>query len=703
MPKSVSNQSSKDSVHLNENESGYINDNSRLVQKDNTFFKGRELRKVNSENVVEAMEYYKHSFNHLDGYVGKVLKIIDDSSDKQAQLKKLDVLIKEINQTDAIGDFDSLLSKVNQRKKEISGDESVEAREPIASNMPDKEAPTGKEDTGQPALPEFQELVDKAEELSKESDWQYTGLEFDNLKLKWQKIPVPEDKETYNVLWSKFRDAETTFYKRRTEHQAKQREKRQLNLEKRQQLLEHLQKLVAKKKWKAIDEVKNIQRKWETIKKLPTNEAKKQDKEYESLLEIFDKNKIEYLVQARQKEEDNLTGKLAVLDKLNSLVNDVNSETKNWAVIDARVDELSKQWRKIGPVPKENSNQIWSRFRTAKDEYYKKKFEFNPEYKKELERNYQKMLNICIEAEKLIEEKDLALAARQINNLHKKWKKIGPVHQEQNQPLWDRFKAASDEFNKRKDENIDVLHEQEQKNYELKKQLCDQAVILSETDDLIKGAHEMDSLMSQWKEIGPVPKSKSGKIWRQFKKSMDVFYKKRRAFFKEQREEQKKNLDQKKKVIEEINKLTEHENAGEAVELVKPLQERFNQIGFVPIKKKDVIYKEFKQACDVIYNRARNESKGDDSERGKFAKPQESNSSKKITGEIYKLKKECDKLNEEILHFDDYITFVKPSKKGNQLRDQIQDKINSAKEKLEGKLQRIDELNKQLENAEDNA
>ncbi|MEX1135362.1 MAG: DUF349 domain-containing protein [Balneolales bacterium] len=701
MPESVLNQNSKASVYLFENESGFVTGDSRLVQKDNAFFKGRELGKVNPEKVEEAVEHYQQSFNLLDGYVAKVLKMIDASSDRRAQLSKLGVLAEEINQTDAIGDFGALLSKVDERKKVISGGisaDDVSEGAPKTTLAPATEGdPADKQENQQPELPELQELVARAQSISTGSDWQYAGLEFENLRIKWEKAPVPENQKVYNDLWGKFRDAETTFFKRKTEHQNKQREKRQSNLEKRQQLLEKLQNLVANHKWQAIDEVKSIQRKWESFKKLPADDAKKQDKEYEALLEVFDKNKIEYLVHARQKEEDNLTGKLAVLDKLNNIVTGASSETKNWDALDKQVEELTRQWKKIGPVPKENSNQIWNKLRAAKDEYYNKKLELNPVYKKELERNYQKMLGICVETEKLKEEKDLALAARQINTLHKKWKKIGPVPQEHNQPLWDRFKAASDEFNKRKEENIDVLRDQEQDNYELKKQLCDQAEALSETEDLMKGAREMDSLVHRWKEVGPVPKNKSGKIWRRFKKAMDIFHKNRRNFFKEQREEQRKNLDEKKKVIEEINKLADHENAGEAIQLVKPLQEKFKQIGFVPIKKKDIIYKEFKQACDVIYERGRSESKGDEPKKTKFSSPPEGNASRKISSEIHKLKKECDKLNDEILHFDDYITFVKPSKKGNQLRDQIQDKIDSAKEKLEGKLQRIDDLKSELD------
>ncbi|MEX2396383.1 MAG: DUF349 domain-containing protein, partial [Balneolales bacterium] len=601
------------------------------------------------------------------------------------------------------GDFDTLLGKVTGRKETISANFANADGTPSEKPADPASIPTADERDELPPMPEFEEIVTKAESLSAGSDWQYTGLEFDNLRLKWEKLPVPEQKDALSKLWGKFKAAEDTYYRRRTEYQNQQREKRQMNLEKRQLILDKFQKLVDNKKWQATDEVKSIQRRWESIKKLPADEAKKQDVKFEELLGVFDKNKVEYLVQTRQKEEDNLSGKLAIIDKLTLILSEVNPETKNWDALDHQVEELSRQWKKIGSAPKEQSNQVWDKFRTSKDEYFVRKLEFNPAYKKELERNYQKMLAICVETEKLKEEKDIALAARQVNILHKKWKKIGPVPQEHNQPLWDRFKTASDEFNKRKEENIDVLRDQEKTNYETKKALCEQAETLSETDDLIKGAREMDALMSQWKEVGPVPKNKSGKIWRRFKKAMDVFYKKRRSFFKEQREDQKKNYEDKKKVIEEINQLAEHENAGEAVNLVKPLQEKFNKIGFVPIKKKDSIYKEFKQACDVVYDRARSESKGSEPKSAKFAKPQESNTTRKLGSEIHKLKKECDKLNDEILHFDDYITFVKPSKKGNQLRDQIQDKIDSAREKLEGKQQRIEDLRRELDKVEDDA
>ncbi|MEX2641270.1 MAG: DUF349 domain-containing protein [Balneolales bacterium] len=685
-----------------ENKYGYVTGDGHLVQKDNPFFKGRELSLINTEKIDDALEYYQHLFNKLEAYVDKVLKMIDASPDKDAQSQKLDTLTQEIIQSNAIGDFDALLSKVNAQKASLNTSAGPLPEEPASGDHPlaaDPETDEAQDQNNQPVLRLFEELTSRAEALSKESDWQYTALEFDNLRLKWEKLPVPDDREAYNVLWGKFRSAEADFQKRKAEHQLLQRNKKQSNLEKRQHLLEKLRQLVANKKWQAIDEVRSIERRWDAIKKLPADEeAKIQDEQYKASLALFDKNKVEYLVNTRQKEEDNLTGKLAVLEKLEEVVAEAGPAVKNWEVLDKRIEEFSTQWKKIGPVPKENTHPLRNKYREAKEAYYDKKLEFNPAYRKELERNHEKMLAICEETEKLKDEKDLALAARQINILHKRWKKVGSVPRKYNETLWERFKAASDTFNKRKVENLDVLRDQEQGNYELKKQLCDQAEVLNDTGDLIKGAREMDALMGQWKEIGPVPKNKSGKIWRRFKKAMDVFYKRRRGFFKEQREEQKKNLEAKKQLIGEINELATHEDAGEAVELVKPLQEKFNQIGFVPIKKKDVIYKEFKEACDVVYGRARTETRVGEAPRTPgVSKSTNVNPSRKITSQVIKLRKECDKLNEEILHFEDYITFVKPSKKGNQLRDQIQEKIDTARAKVEEKLQRIDELNNELD------
>ncbi|MEX0684820.1 MAG: DUF349 domain-containing protein [Balneolales bacterium] len=693
MPESVLNQKSKDSVHLFENESGYITGDGRIFQKDNTYFRGKEIGIVKTSKPEESFDYYQQAFTQLEAYAEKTLTAIASTSEQQVQLENLNNLALEIGQSNAIGDFNVLLEKIDAFKKKISGREDVELTSIDQPNEANEES----------SLPEYEEIAKKAEELSTESDWQYISLEFDNLKLKWEKLPVPDDKKTYNDLWARIKEAEQKYYLRKKEHQKAQKERKQSNLEKRQQLLDRLSKIVSDKKWQAIDEVKGIQRRWEAIKKLPPDEAKQQDTEYQKLLDEFEKNKVEYLVTARQKEEDNHTGKLAILDKLNATVADLNDKTDNWDTLDQRIEEYSRQWKKIGPVPKEVANQLWDKFHAAKDAYFEKKYELNPAYKKELERNYKIMLSICEETEQLLNEKDLALAAHKINTLHKRWKKTGPVPKEFNDSLWERFKTATDEFNKRKEENIDVLRKQEHDNYELKKQLCDQAELLVEGDDLIKGARKMDAIMKEWKNIGPVPRNKSGKIWHRFKKTMDTFYKNRRSFFKTQREEQKKNLEEKKAIIGELKKLTEVEDANAAIELAKPIQEKFNQIGFVPIKKKDSIYKEYKDICDVIYGRARAESKGEQRHNIK-SKAVNSNRSQsnKINGEIIKLKKECDKLNEEVLHFDDYITFVKPSKKGNQLRDQIQDKIDKARGKIDLNQQRIEELKTELDESEEN-
>lgn len=558
-------------------------------------------------------------------------------------------------------------------------------------------------------LSTYRQLVEKAEVLTEETDWQHIGSEMSHLKAQWQEgDAVPEERrQDYNELLQRFEQAEQTVEQRRQEHQRQQQEKRRKNIEQRQKLLEKLKNLVEEQRWSAFNEVRDIERKWEETRVHSSDESASQEEEFQQLLETFNQNKVDYLVEKRQKEEDNLTGKLVILDKMERLVAEVGPDTEQWEEYEEQIQDLTRQWRKIGRVPKENAKEILDRFQKIKDQYYQKKYEYNEAYRKEIEQNIAEKNRICEEAEQLQDEEDLALAARKMNRLHKEWKQAGTIPKEENDRLWERFKAASDAFNKRKSENLDTLKEQEEQNYQAKVALCEKAEAIQDTTDWEEGGRQMDALMDEWKKIGPAPRNKAGKVWKRFKKAMDTFYQNRREHFRQVRKEQKENLKEKRRIIEEIEKLAEHEDPEEAVRQVKPLQEKFKQVGFVPIKKKDKIAKAYKEACDAVYQRAREQRGGDSHQKKTGVKGQGAGAGgnrsdvQRKQAELAKLRKECERLNAEILHYNDTKTFIKPNERGMQLRDEIQQKIDSVQAELDKKNAKIEQLNRELQEIEE--
>lgn len=210
----------------------------------------------------------------------------------------------------------------------------------------------------------------------------------------------------------------------------------------------------------------------------------------------------------------------------------------------------------------------------------------------------------------------------------------------------------------------------------------------------------MQNLMDQWKKVGPVPRNKSRKLWKQFKKAQDVFYERRREHFKDRKEEQKKNLKEKHEILEKLRELGNHKDPVEAVELAKPLQEEFKKAGYVPIKKKNEIWKQYREACDIIYERYRAAKSGNKFDR-ELAKadlePGQRSQILDIRKEYKKVKKEIYKLEEEVLQFKESKTYFKSSSDDNPLLNEIQQKIDKAENNLQKKQDKLESLDREIE------
>ncbi len=542
-------------------------------------------------------------------------------------------------------------------------------------------------------------IVEKAHSLLHGADIQYANMEFDNLRRKWSEGPEvdEEQQEIYNKLNDSFNALQKEFQDRKSAHYNEIHQKKLKNLERKNELLNRLKSVIEQKKWHAINEVQGIQKRWENIRLVDSQDAEPLNRQYNALVDEFEKNRVEYLVARKEKEEQNLTMKLTILDKIQSLLNNVDENFSDWTSLDREYNELLREWKKVGRVPREKASEAWQRYKDLRSGYYDKKLTFDSSYRNEVESRYARKQNLVKEAQALVEAEDLAQAARAINKLHKRWKDVGALPKDQSEELWTQFKTATDAFNERKAENIELLRDQENENYDAKVKLCEEAESIKDTDNWKEGTHRMQQLMDQWKAIGPVPRRKTRKIWRRFKKAMDEFYDRKREFFKEERQRQKENLKQKREIIEQIFKLGELEDPLEARESVKPLQKAFSDIGFVPIKQKNKIYKQYREACDVVYQRARAAERGESLEKNAVLSSDDRRELRDKQNMFNKLRKECEKLNELILSYSDSQTFIRPNKQGLLLRNEIQGKIDKAKEELETKQEKLEDLRQEID------
>ena len=417
-------------------------------------------------------------------------------------------------------------------------------------------------------------------------------------------------------------------------------------------------------------------------------------------MDEFEDHKVDRLVKKLQQEEENLELKLLLLDKMDGLVKKLEEESPDFEELEDSFNKLISQWRKVGRVPSEKNQSLWDRFNAVQDTFNETRFKFDEKYRQVIEKALEKKKKLIKEAEALVDQENIAKAARKVNKLHKAWKKAGNLPQKDENEMWDLFKAATDKFNEIKSENIDVLREQEEKNLEKKYELIEKANEEKDTDNFDRGHQVMQNLMNEWKKIGPVPRKKSSKIWKQFKGAMDEFYDRRREAFKGERRDQKENLAKKEEILEKLNELGKHEDPALAVQEAKELQEEFKSIGYVPIKMKNKIWKQYREACDVIYDRYR--ALGSDlGLEKKLANQGIDHDTRKdiikYQKERDKLKKEVSSIESDVIQWEEAKTYFKPTNRGNKLLDELQEKIDKADKTIEEKQDRITELKKEID------
>ncbi|MEX2478970.1 MAG: DUF349 domain-containing protein [Gracilimonas sp.] len=545
----------------------------------------------------------------------------------------------------------------------------------------------------------YGDIVDRAKELVVQTDWAFVTTELANLAQKVTEGPESANEKASKLI-DEFQELRDDFEEKKRKHYEEQNRKKEENLTKKKELLKSLSSIISEEKWSATKEVGKIKGQWESIKLLPQGEAESLEKRFKELMDEFEDHKVDRLVKKLQEEEENLELKLLLLDKMDGLVKKLEEESPDFDKLEDEFNKLISQWRKVGRVPSEKNQSLWDRFNAVQDTFNEARFKFDKEYRKVIEKALEKKKKLIKEAEALVDQENIAKAARKVNKLHKAWKKAGNLPQKEENEMWDLFKAATDKFNEIKSENIDLLREQEEKNLEKKYQLIEKAKEEKDTEEFDKGHQTMQNLMNQWKKIGPVPRKKSSKIWKQFKGAMDEFYDRRREAFKGERKDQKENLAKKEEILEKLRELGKHDDPALAVQEAKKLQEEFKDVGYVPIKMKNKIWKQYREACDVIYDRYR--ALGSDLGLEKKLANQgiDPDSRKdiiKYQKERDKLKKEVSRLESEMIQFEEAKTYFKPTNRGNKLKDELQEKIDKADKAIEEKQDRIFELKKEID------
>lgn len=356
-------------------------------------------------------------------------------------------------------------------------------------------------------------------------------------------------------------------------------------------------KVTSKKPIPVEDKVDKAEKKVEKVEKgLEKAEDKKEKTENES-----ESHEVNPAKQLKKKKE--------IIRVLRELVNGVeNKDTFN------NVKDLQNAWKDIGNLNNSKDKSLWTTYNALLDRFYDNRSIYFELKDLDRKKNLELKNAICEKAEKLVDNSNIMRAVSSLNELHAEFKHIGPVDRDKQEDIWNRLKNASDEVYKKKKDFISNIKESLNENLEKKSKLLDEInKIKNFKSDKFKEwnnkTKEVLSLKDKWNSIGGVPKSSTRNISKEFWNSFKEFFNNKSKFFKKIDDSFKANLDLKKALVDKVNELKSSDDWENTSKEIQSLQQEWKKIGKVPMKEKDSIFKEFKDACDFFYERMRVEDK----------------------------------------------------------------------------------------------
>ena len=459
------------------------------------------------------------------------------------------------------------------------------------------------------------------------------------------------------------------------------------NLAKKQAILEELKGIIASDDSlkKTYDDFRGLQDRWKEIGPVPAAENSNLWNNYHFLVEkFFDKVRIGRELRDLDMKK-NLDAKIELCEKAEELL-DEKSITKAFKSL----QKLHEEWKEVGPVPQDKKDEIWERFKAATDKINQIRREHYAQIEGEQSANLEAKKALCEKAEALIAEDYTSVNAWQkksteLSEIFGVWKTVGPASKKDNEEIWQRFRGAMDTFFAKKKTFFASLKDRQTENLERKTQLCIEAEALMESTDWKNATEQMKKLQEEWKTIGPVPKRHTDKIWKRFRAACDTFFNRKNEHFSGRRTEEEANLTAKKALLEEIKAFEIGPNRNENMDAIKAFQKRWIEIGYVPMKHKDAINKEYRELIDGLFDTMRknqNEASTNEFREMMDTWKDDPNAGDKVRRERNTLQTRIQKLRDEIAAMENNIGFFSNSKNSELMRAEYEKKINKAKEDL---------------------
>ncbi len=487
--------------------------------------------------------------------------------------------------------------------------------------------------------------------------------------------------------------AEMTIIKERRAKQFEEQEKlKQDNLKKKLDIIEKIKNMATSPEEanKSYQEFKQLQQEWKEIKMVPAENANELWRNYQLYVEQF----YDLLKLNSEAREYDFKKNLEIKTKLCEAAEKLADEDD---VISAfhQLQELHLEYRESGPVAKELREGIWARFKAASTVINKKHQQHFEDIRAKEEDNLNKKTELCEKVEAIAKEENKTSAdwenhTKQIIEIQTEWKTIGFAPQKMNVKIFERFRAACDDFFGRKSAYFTQMKKEFTENAEKKKALVEKAQALKDSTEWKATSDKLIALQKEWKTIGMVPKKYGDQLWNDFLAACNHFFEARNAANAGARNEEHANLDKKKAVVEKLKALLENPVDDTQAE-VRKLTEEYNSIGHVPYKEKDKIFNEYHEVLDKIFKElnistARRRLNNFKTNLKNVAKRGED----ALDNERTRLQRRAEQMKQEIQTYENNLGFLNASsKKGNSLIDEMNRKVQKLKDDLELIKQKI--------------
>lgn len=501
---------------------------------------------------------------------------------------------------------------------------------------------------------------------------------------------------TADPLENKFKEIMSSIKEKRSEMAAEAEREKEDNLAKKLQILDKMKDLIENSDdtGKIYNEFKELQQQWNDIKQVPIGKVNELWKSYQLYTEKFyDMVKLnnEFREYDFKKNLEQKTKLCEAAEKL-AAEDDVVSAFH-------QLQNLHQEFRNIGPVAKELRESIWARFKAASTAINRRHQQHFEELKEKEQNNLDQKTVICEIAEAMEYDTFKTFAdwedkTKEILALQAKWKTIGYAPQKMNVKIFERFRAACDEFFKRKAAFYKDIKNSMAENLEKKKALCEKAEALKDSTDWKATADILTKLQKEWKTIGPVSKKHSDAVWKRFIGACDHFFAQKNKANSSQRSVESDNMAKKENIISQLHEIEKAGNEDESVaDKIRGLIKEWNGIGHVPFKEKDRLYNDFHSTVDRLFAKLNITA----SEKKLSSFKSNLSSGNNLYRDREKLVRTYEGLKNDIQTYENNLGFLtSASKKGNSLVQDIQRKIERLKGDMELVTKKIAAIDEKL-------